>query len=61
MIEIGVLGWHQERMNLIKAFSHARPIEGHASGRHNIGVALVFLFCFFIIYLVVSVRWRRVM
>jgi hypothetical protein len=30
-----------------KGLSHARPIEGHASGGHNnIGVALVFLFCF---------------
>lgn len=39
-----------------KGLSHARPIEGHASGEHNnIGVVLVFFFISFI-YLVVSVR-----
>lgn len=43
-----------------KGLSHARPIEGHASGGHNnIGVALVFFISF--IYSVVSVRGRRVM
>lgn len=49
MIEIGVMGWHQERMNLIKVFSHARPIEGRASGGHNnIGVTLVFFLYIFL-------------
>lgn len=43
-----------------KGLSHARPIEGHTSGGHNIGVALAFFFISFI-YLVVSVRWTRVM
>lgn len=31
-----------------KGLSHARPIEGHTSGGHNIGVALVFFIFLYI-------------